>query len=132
MNELLRQLLNQLERIGHDHGELYDSVCRERMSDAVFDGFIRPQAGFSVPGDFGLHSREANDAVGKALSTFIEHANRHAADVGMSSFEQRLAAFQNGDIMSEVEGNYYDDFFGHSDPQSFDAGGGEFGKSKLE
>ena len=67
MEELLRRLLNRLADIGHDHEELYDTECRERMSEAVMNGFVRGASNYAMPDEFGLFSAEANLAVRQAL-----------------------------------------------------------------
>jgi hypothetical protein len=122
MEELLRQLLNQLEQIGDQHEELYDSDCRERMSDAVMDGFVRDTKDFLLTDDFGLYSPTANRAVKDALRHYIESARLKATELGLAAFRDRLAAFQNPTVESD-ERNFYDDFFGHSDPEAFDTAG---------
>ena len=122
MEELLRQLLNHLERIGQDHEELHDSVCRERMSDAVIDGFVRDTNDFCLADDFGLYSAAGNRAVKDAVSQYIETAKLKARELGLAKSRDRLAAFQNPSVESDV-GNFYDDFFGHSDPEAFGTAG---------
>lgn len=123
MNELLLRLLNQLDRIGSDHGELYDSECRDRMSAAIVDGFVRNVSGFVAPEEYGLWTREANLAVREALAQYLTDARQLAAELGIASFHDRLAAFQDADVESSEEGSFYDDFFGYSPPELFDASG---------
>ncbi|HUT11543.1 MAG TPA: hypothetical protein VMY42_13665 [Thermoguttaceae bacterium] len=123
MEEVLRHLLNQLEQVGVDHEEVYDSECRERMGNAVMDGFVRDEGDFFLGDDFGLHSVEANRAVREALAEYIANARARAAELGLKTFHDRLAAFQNSDVESDKEGSFYDDFFGHSPPEAFDSAG---------
>jgi hypothetical protein len=123
MDHLLKALLNQLERVGMSHEELYDTECRERMGNAVFDGFIRARDGFTLPSDFGLYSADANASVRNAISIYIAKANETAAALGMTSFHQRLSAFQNENVKSDVAGIYYDDVFGYSRPDLFTESG---------
>jgi len=118
MEELLLELLNQLEKIGEVHEELYDSECRERMSQAILDGFVDPVSTFMLPSDFGLYSSEANKAVKDALEKFIE-SSKLVDTQELQSAQERLAAFQNESIHSDAEGIYYDDVFGYWDPASF-------------
>ncbi len=59
MDVLLKKLLDRLGLVGKDHEEVYDTECRDRMSDAIFDGFIRRLDDFFLPPDFGLYSPEA-------------------------------------------------------------------------
>jgi hypothetical protein len=115
--------LNRLEDIGAINEEIYDTECRDRMGDAVFDGFIRPVVDFNPPTDFGLHNPSANDAVRVALMEYIEKAKKLAPTVGVITFHDRLDAFQNGAIKSDAEGSYFDDFFGYSKPDAFDEAG---------
>jgi hypothetical protein len=119
MDELLKSLLNRLEVVGKEHTELYDTECRERMGDAVFDGFIRPREGFVVPSEYGLYSPDANARVRTAIYDYITAANSAAAALGLKSFHQRLSAFQNENVRSDIEGVYYDDVFGYCRPESF-------------
>ena len=42
MPRLLLELLRELESIGIDNEEIYDTVCREKMSDPIWKLFIRP------------------------------------------------------------------------------------------
>jgi len=122
MEELLHRLLNQLEAIGSGHEELYDTECRERMANAVMDGFVRGQK-IVLADDFGLYTPEANLAVKAALGEYIANAKALAADLRIAKFHDRLAAFQNSRIQSDGQRNLYDDFFGHSPPDAFDPAG---------
>ena len=123
MEELLRRLLNELDKIGADHEELYDSECRERMSIAIMDGFLHKESGVALTEDFGLRNAEANQAVMTALAAYIADANEKSAKLGISGFHERLAAFQNEDVKSDGEGSFYDDFFGYWRPETFDSSG---------
>ncbi|QDU37409.1 hypothetical protein Mal4_17200 [Maioricimonas rarisocia] len=127
MEELLRQLLNRLEQVSTDHEELYDTECRERMGNAVMDGFVRNKSDFVLGDDFGLHAAVANLAIKEALAEYITQANSQAAELGITDFHERLAAFQNSDVESDEEGSVYDDFFGHSAPDAFDSTGNVIG-----
>ena len=127
MDEILRYLLNRLEQIGCVYEELYDTECRERMGNAVIDGFVRNKSDFVLGDDFGLHSGQANLTVKEALAKYIANANSMAVDLGITDFHERLAAFQNSNVNSEEEGSFYDDFFGHSAPERFDSAGNVIG-----
>jgi hypothetical protein len=120
MDEVLKQLLNQLEVVGATNEEIYDSECRDRMSDAILDGFVRHRSDYLLPGDFGLYTLDANATVREALAKFIDVANRRTASDGLTSCHRRLNAFQNDTIRSDVHGKYYDDFFGYASPEAFD------------
>jgi hypothetical protein len=127
MEELLRRLLNRLERIGNDHEELYDTECREQMSDAIMNGFLRASGADDLRSDFGLFSAEANLAVREALLEYVERTCPKASEFGLSRFHNRLDAFQNRNVASHGEGSFSDDFFGYAAPESFDAAGNVVG-----
>ena len=120
MDRLLLELLETLEAIGHSHEEIYDTVCREEMGNAVFQLFIKPTADYILPDDFGLYSDDANQQVKTALHHFIESAMPLAVEMGISDFHARLAAFQNGHVRTARERKSFDDFFGWSNPACFD------------
>jgi len=123
MEELLRRLLNELSRIGEEHEELFDSECRERMSRAVHEGFLKNRHEAELASDFGLYTDKGNQAVRAALSLYIAEANAKAAQLGINGFQARLPAFQNEFVKSDNQGNFYDDFFGFWRASDFDAGG---------
>jgi hypothetical protein len=122
MKQLLRRLLNRLERVAESHPEVFDTDVREAMFGAVFDGFVRPRPGFALPDDYAMFSPEGNRAVRDALAEYVESANNDAAEAGLTGFHARLAAFQDGEVVSRG-GSYYDDFFGWADPNQFDRDG---------
>lgn len=123
MKDVLRTLLNALDVIGQSHEEIYDTVCREKMGDVIFNLFIRPESGYVASDDFGLYDTTANLAVKKALIEYTIAANRRAAELGIDTFHSRMAAFQDEDVRSDVEKNYFDDFFGWMNPDDFDEDG---------
>jgi hypothetical protein len=122
MEELLKQLLERLEVISEDHGELLDSEVREFLGVAVMDGFVRNQGPQNISGQFGMLSEEANQAVYSAIKDYINEAIKSAELLGLTVFFDRLAALQNGDVVTENR-NYYDDFFGHTSPEFYDDNG---------
>ena len=123
MDDLLLTLLETLEEIGRSHEEIYDTVCRDEMGDAVFHAFIKPSPGYNLPKDFGLSSDDANQRVRAALSRYIESASALAAKLGLADFQARLAAFQNGEVRTSRAEKQFDAFFGRSDPACFDTSG---------
>src|SRR5262245_60768791 len=95
MDTLLLELLRRLERLGDEHGELYDSESREEIGGIVMDGFVRRTPGFKIPERLGMRSEEADRELRQALVEYIEGANKLADEIDLSSFHARLAAFQN-------------------------------------
>ena len=78
MDILLRTLLDALDAVGEDHEEIYDTVCREKMGDSIVYLFIKPDADYVAPDEFGLYDTAANLAVRQALVTYATAANSMA------------------------------------------------------
>lgn len=110
---------NILRVVGQTHEEIYDTVCREKMSEPIFHLFLSPNPNYLPPDDYGLYEPSANVTVKAALLSYCSAANALATDLNMNTFHDRLAAFQNSDLSSDVEQNYYDDFFGWMNPEDF-------------
>jgi hypothetical protein len=123
MDQLLRNLLDALDVVGVAHEEIYDTVCREKMSDPIFFLFIKPQADYVISDDFGLNSDDANCQVKAAITRYIQDASELARSEGLGQFHARLAAFQNESLASTNLKNYFDDFFGWMNPADFDRDG---------
>ena len=122
MEQILLQLLKRLEAIGEEHKELYDSDVREAMDDAVFYGFIKPRPGYALPDAYAMFSADGNRLVREALEEYITAARALAPTVGVNTFHERLAAFQDLKVRT-AHTNDYNDFFGWSDPKQFDSAG---------
>lgn len=112
MKELLLRLLLRLEVVGEEHEEISDTVCRDAMSEAVFRTFLLPEEGYELPDDFGLCTPEANRAVKEALLKYVDGARGLSNAKGLQTFQQRLAAFQDISVITEIGTSTCDDFFG--------------------
>ncbi len=121
MEHILLELLRRLEVIGDRDESLFDTVVREKMSDPIFYLFIKPTPNYILPNDYGM-SPEDNIEIQSALGDYIRSAVLFAKTLNPNTFHSRLAAFQNGEICTEQK-NYFDDFFGWSDPNLFDEDG---------
>jgi hypothetical protein len=122
MQAILRRLLDRLDAIAEQHGEVSDTAVRDAISDAVFDGFLRPVSAFVLPDRYPMFSDEGDLLVKRALAEFLQAANHSAAEAGLSTFHQRLSALQDVDVRS-AGGSYYDDYLGWADPEDYDASG---------
>jgi hypothetical protein len=127
MQAVLRQLLDRLDAIAGQHDEVGDTDVREAMSEAVFDGFLRPVPAFALPDRFAMFSEEGDRLIKQALAEFLPAANESAAVSAFTSFHQRLSAFQDGAVQSGG-GSYYDDYFGWANPENYDASGAAISK----
>jgi hypothetical protein len=122
MPELLLELLQELESIGIDNKEIYDSVYREEMGAPIWCLFIRPVDEYEWPDDFGLYSDIGNRRVKQALQVYVENANIIMPN-SLTTFHQRLAAFQDENVKTENISVYFDDFFGWANPDKFNRDG---------
>src|SRR5882724_886739 len=116
MKEILIELLDMLEAIGSTHGEIYDTDVREQLFEAVYNGFIVPEANYKLPARFGLYKPEANAQVRAALSKYIAAANEAAEAKGLVTPRDRLAAFLIKGAYTTKEGQSGDEFFGWLSP----------------
>jgi hypothetical protein len=119
MEALLLQLLQDLELVSEDHGEVYDSDVREQMRAVITNGLVRQVSGYAIPESFGMFSDEGDRLVKQALERYLAAAKQQVAERGLTNLCDRLAAFQNEDVVTP-SGLYYDDFFGWSPPEQFD------------
>jgi hypothetical protein len=122
VEELLLELLHRLESLDDAYPELGDSEVRHAMGHAVIDGFIRPKPGYVLPATFGLRRPGGDQRVREVLAWFLPAANQCAQQCGLTTFHQRLAAFQNGAVRTA---RTYDteDYFGWLEPSSYDETG---------
>lgn len=123
LDKLLLRLLENMELIGQHNEELFDSEVRERMGNAIMNGFVRAKAGYQVPQDLGMFSDEANYAVRSAIQSYVDEASSAAASLGIVKFHDRLAAFQNREVRTEQTKSDYDEFFGHTPPEFYNEHG---------
>jgi hypothetical protein len=122
VEQLLLELLYRLEVIGDRDESLYDTVVREKMGDAIFFGFVKPQPDYELPDDYGMPDAENGD-IKTALAEYINGMHTLAQATGITTFHGRLKAFQNSSVRTAKQKNDFDDFFGWSNPEFFDDDG---------
>ena len=111
LRNALVELMERLETIAATHEELFDTDVREQMFDAVLRAFLRPQAGYGLPDEFGMFEADGNAAVREALGQYVMRATARASAIGLSDATGRLAAFQD-DTAQTSSGQTPDAFFG--------------------
>ena len=107
MVPLLVELMEDLESVGFEHPEVFDTDVRERMADALVRGFVDREPGFELPADFGMFSAAGDQLVRQALQEFLGPALRAAE--GMHQRRTRLRALWNPYAVS-ITGSTIDDF----------------------
>jgi hypothetical protein len=113
IKKALGQLLTALDAIFDKHEEVGDTAVREKMSDAIHNGFIVPQKGYKIPESFGMFSDRGNQLVRSSIEKFLAHPEVVTAGKTLKIPEERLNAFRDGDVKS-VEGNTFDEYFEYS------------------
>lgn len=122
MDTALLRLLEALEDVGHEDESLFNSFVRQAMGNALVNGLARMTPGWVLPPSFGLATLEADRKVREILKQYLDVARMLAAQQGLVTFHQRLAAIQNSSIRTD-EGNDFEEFFGYSNPAFFDEDG---------
>src|SRR5688572_188970 len=122
MQAILLRLLDRLDAIAEQHGEVSDTAVRDVISEAVFDGFLRPSSGFALPDRYAMFSEEGDLLVKRAIAQFPPAANYRAAEAAPSTVPDRLPGLQDIDVRS-AGGSYVDDYLGWADPEDYDASG---------
>jgi len=122
VDDVLLELLNRLEAVADAHEELFDSEVSDALDTAVFDGFIQPKPGYTIPDTFAMFTTEGDRKVREVFAWFVPVACETARRAGLDSFHKRLEAFQNLAIRTAQE-NCYNDFFGHCNPKQFNEDG---------
>ena len=113
MRAALRRFLDDLEGIGVEHGELYDTDVREHLAEAIVTALI-PDLGVTADSDeYGMFSREGNDAVRRAVERYLSAVVPMAASLALDQRE-RVAAVWDADAASS-QGTTVDEFLGWLD-----------------
>jgi hypothetical protein len=112
--KVLEKLLTDLEEIGEEHGEIYDTECREQMREVIHNAFVFQKEEYVMPNTFGLYSPEGNEFVAKALNRYLIAIEPLTQDV--QTAKERLAIFQDDEVYSEG-GESLDEFFGWVDEE---------------
>jgi hypothetical protein len=122
METVLLELLSRLEALGNECEEVYDSEVREALSRAIFAGFIRPQREYTLPKEFAMFRPVGDRRVREILAWFLVQAQEVARRDGLSTFQRRLAAFQNRNVRTATTLGI-EDFFGWAPPEQYDEAG---------
>lgn len=110
IKKALKQLLTALDAIFDRHEEVGDTAVRERMTDAIYFGFIQLRRQYKLPGKFGMFSDRGNQLVRSAIEKFLAHPEIVDAGKTLKTPGERIAAFRDNDVKS-AEGNTFDEYF---------------------
>jgi hypothetical protein len=121
MKAALLELLEELEDIGNEDEQIFDSEVREVIGDAIFLALVKAEPGYALPTSFGM-GPDLDARVYAAVQSFVSKATVEANQAGLRTFKARLLAFQDSSVITD-EGNDFEDFFGAADPDDFDDAG---------
>ena len=103
--------LEDLEKVGDNYPELYDTDVRERLFVLIDDTVLKRRKAVNVPEYLGMSSEEANAELRKVLEENITRINEIFDIFELNSEEKRKISFWNLDLHTE-NGSRVDEFFG--------------------
>lgn len=110
----LQTLLDELDKIEENHGEIHDTAVREVFSGFIFKSFVEGNLQYPLPESFQMFSEEANQLIRQALRRFLDHPDVINAHEQVDDMKDRLIMFQDEAVVS-FNGSQYFDYFGHID-----------------
>src|SRR3954469_16117140 len=131
-------LLEELERISHDHEELTDTDVRESIHLVLNHYFVWGFERKQTPCNFGMFSREGDALVSDAILRFLDAVDGSTDASAVPRGQARLDVLQAGGAKTK-SGMMYDELIGHREtplapeslpPQLFSEG--EYGSDDEE
>jgi hypothetical protein len=104
--------LEDLERLGDIHAEVFDTDVRERMWPIIEIGLIKQSGNVEVPDELGMFTPEANQQLKQILTFHLQRLRETFQIFGLDTEQKRLVSFFNPKLKTE-SGLHIDDFFGH-------------------
>ena len=111
LQDALKTLLDRLNAVSENHGEIFDTDVREQMFDAVYLSVLKPRPGYTLPERFGMYEPEGNQAVREALEAYAQQVLPLFEQLQFTP-QQRLEAFQDAGATTP-DGLTPDEFFGY-------------------
>jgi len=106
-------LLEDLELLGEEHEELYDTEVRENLWLIADDYLLKQRRRrLHLPEDLGMFSEEANKALKAVLEDDLPKLREIFKIFELNTEAKRRASFLNPKLHTE-KGRYVDEFFGH-------------------
>ena len=102
--------LEDLEKVGEEHGEIYGTRVRERLWE-IADGYLLKQSQrLSITGALGMFSAEAEDELKAALEKNLPLLKEVFDSFGLDTEAKRRVSFLNPRLHTET-GRRVDEFF---------------------
>ncbi len=108
----MASLLEDLEKIGDDHPEIYGTDVRERLWAIADRVLIKQELEIVIPLELGMFSNEANQRLRAALEENLRHLEEVFRVFELNTEAKRLNSFCNPRVRTE-RGKHVDAFFGH-------------------
>ena len=84
----LAALLEDLETIGHQHEEIFDTDVRERLWTFLEARFIQHNKKASIPTEFGMFTPEGNELIRDAFACNTEHLDTIIDVFSLDTYEK--------------------------------------------
>ena len=107
----LAALLEDLETVGHEHEEIFDTDVRERLWTFLEARFIQHDKKTSIPAEFGMFTPEGNESIRAVFARNTEHLDTIIDVFSLDTYEKRKLTLTNPKLTSAA-GNRLDDLFG--------------------
>lgn len=114
LKDVIADFYAELEGIGDEHQELYDTDVREALAETLSWYFVWDRPQDRLPVSYGMFSEEADDAVASAVASFLGDASVLAERAGLPVGQPRLDALQDESIETPG-GNTFDMFVGYAE-----------------
>ncbi len=110
MKEIIAELVRNLEELGEEHEELYDTEVRMRIGKALDEGYADSQeiTEYKVPNDLGMLSESSNKRLQAILQKFVQKAIARAKELGLNDPSSRRNAIKDDDLEEFIGGWWTD------------------------
>lgn len=108
----LRAFLDDLEKVGERHSELFDTDVREQLWAAIERKYIQLDQAYDLPLTFGMFSEAGNSELRAVLVHNLANMVSAAEIYKLDSEFKRLESLQNSNVRSRLHGYTYDEFIG--------------------
>ena len=108
----LRAFLDELEKVGEKHSELFDTDVREQLWAVIERKYVKLDHAYEIPQSFGMFSEVGNSELRAVLVLHLANMINVAQAQNLDSESKRLDWLQNINVKSTLHGYSYDQFIG--------------------
>jgi len=103
--------LTELESIGDEHDEIYDTEVKENLWSYLESRFIKYERDTPLPSSFGMFSPEGDEKIRQVFLNNTERLETIISVFELDTVEKRKVSFTNTKLRTE-RGSKLEDFFG--------------------